>query len=233
MTGGYYDLHIHSCLSPCASDDMTPASIAGMASLKQLSFIALTDHNCGRNLPAMARAAEEYGLIFRPGIEATTSEGVHVLPYFRDVRAALEFGDMVYASLPDIANRPEIFGRQIVMNENDEPVCELPKLLLQAAPFSIEEIVRRAQEAGGCAIPAHVNRTSFSVLSNLGFMPPGLFRAAEVSPDLPCPPLDDALYIFHSSDAHQLGDISEPRNLLSNIHNPSEFVDFILNFGIN
>ncbi|NLT99019.1 MAG: phosphoesterase, partial [Christensenellaceae bacterium] len=186
MTGGYYDLHIHSCLSPCASDDMTPANIAGMASLKQLSFIALTDHNCGRNLPAMARAAEEYGLIFLPGIEVTTSEEVHVLTYFRDVRAALEFGDMVYASLPDIANRPEIFGRQIVMNENDEPVCELPKLLLQAAPFSIEEIVRRAQEAGGCAIPAHVNRTSFSVLSNLGFMPPGLFRAAEVSPDLPC-----------------------------------------------
>ncbi|NLT97825.1 MAG: hypothetical protein GXW96_06710, partial [Christensenellaceae bacterium] len=172
-------------------------------------------------------------LIFLPGIEVTTSEEVHVLPYFRDVRAALEFGDMVYASLPDIANRPEIFGRQIVMSENDEPVCELPKLLLQATPFSIEDFDRRAQEAGGCAIPAHVNRASFSVLANLGFMPPGLFRAAEVSPNLPCPPLDDALYILHSSDAHQLGDISEPRNLLSNIHNPSEFVDFILNFGIN
>lgn len=119
------------------------------------------------------------------------------------------------------------------MNENDEPTCELPKLLLQAAPFSIEEIVRRAQEAGGCAIPAHVNRTSFSVLANLGFMPPGLFRAAEVSPDLPCPPLNDALYILHSSDAHNLGDISEPHNLLSNIHNPSEFIDFILNFSTN
>lgn len=233
MTGGYYDLHIHSCLSPCASDDMTPANIAGMASLKQLSFVALTDHNCGRNLPAMAHAAAEYGLTFLPGIEVTTAEEVHVLTYFRDVKAALEFGDMVYASLPDIANRPEIFGRQVVMNENDEPVCELPKLLLQATPFSIEEIVRRTQEAGGCAIPAHVNRASFSVLANLGFMPPGLFRAAEVSPDLPCPPLDDALYILNSSDAHNLGDISEPHNLLSNIHNPSEFIDFILNFGTN
>jgi hypothetical protein len=233
MTGGYYDLHIHSCLSPCASDDMTPANIAGMASLKQLSFIALTDHNCGRNLPAMARASAEYGLVFLPGIEVTTAEEVHVLTYFRDVKTALDFGNMVYASLPDITNRPEIFGRQIVMSENDEPVCELPKLLLQATPFSIEDVDRRAQEAGGCAIPAHVNRASFSVLANLGFMPPGLFRAAEVSPNLPCPPLDDALYILHSSDAHNLGDISEPINLLSNIHNPSEFIDFILNFGTN
>jgi hypothetical protein len=233
MTGGYYDLHIHSCLSPCASDDMTPLNIAGMASLKELAFVALTDHNCGRNLPAMARAAAEYGLVFLPGIEVTTAEEVHVLTYFRDVHTALEFGDMIYASLPDIANRPEIFGRQIVIDENDAPVCELPKLLLQATPFSIEELVHRTQEAGGCAIPAHVNRSSFSVLANLGFMPPGLFRAAEVSLDLPCPPLSEALFILHSSDAHSLGDVSEPVNQLINIDNPSEFIDFIVSFDTN
>jgi hypothetical protein len=232
MTGGYYDLHIHSCLSPCASDDMTPANIAGMASLKELSFVALTDHNCGRNLPAMARAAAEYGLVFLPGIEVTTAEEVHVLTYFRDVDTALEFSDMIYASLPDIANRPEIFGRQIVMDENDEPVCELPKLLLQATPFSIETLVHRVQDAGGCAIPAHVNRSSFSVLANLGFMPPGLFRAAEVSSALPCPPLNEALFLLHSSDAHSLGDISEPSNRLNGIHNPSDFIDFIINLDI-
>jgi hypothetical protein len=233
MTGGYYDLHIHSCLSPCASDDMTPSNIAGMASLKGLSLIALTDHNCGRNLPAMAQAAAEFGLTFIPGIEVTTVEEVHVLTYFHDSDTALEFGDMIYESLPDIANRPEIFGHQVVMGDDDKPTGELPKLLLQASPFSIEEIVRLTRNTGGCAVPAHINRTSFSVMSNLGFMPHGLFSTVEVAAALPCPPLDESIFIIHSSDAHSLGDISEPIHRLYFLHNSSEFVDFLKYFDTN
>lgn len=232
MTGGYYDLHIHSCLSPCASDDMSPSNIAGMASIKGLSLVSLTDHNSGRNLKAMSKAASEFELVFIPGIEVTTIEEVHVLTYFKDVQTAVEFGDMLYKALPDISNRPDIFGHQIIMDENDRPAGFLDKLLLQSAPFSIEEIVRLVSDAGGCTVPAHINRESFSLLANLGFMPPGLFRAAEVSLNLPCPVLGVPVFIFHSSDAHSLGDISEPAQSLSSIHNPSDFVDFINNIDI-
>jgi len=227
MTGGFYDLHIHSCLSPCASDDMTPSNIAGMASIKGLSLIALTDHNSGYNLLAMEKAAAEFDLVFIPGIEVTTVEEVHVLTYFKDTKTAYTFGEMLYNSLPDIANRPGIFGRQIVMDEDDKPVRELPKLLLQATPFSIDDIARMAFEAGGCAVPAHINRDSFSVLSNLGFMPSGLFNAVEVAAGLPCPPVDASLLILHSSDAHNLGDISEPINRLDSAKNASEFVEMV------
>ena len=227
MTGGYYDLHIHSCLSPCASDDMTPSNIAGMASIKGLSIISLTDHNTGRNLSAMAKAASEFGLVFIPGIEATSIEEVHVLTYFKEVFDAVTFGDMIYDSLPDIPNRPDIFGHQVIMNDNDEPAGELNKLLLQATPFSIDELTQLAVKSGGCAIPAHINRDSFSVLANLGFLPSGLFQAVEVSSGLPCPSLDPYLYILHSSDAHNLGDISEPLHTIKNIHNSTQFVDYV------
>ena len=166
MSGGFYDLHIHSCLSPCASDDMSPCNIAGMASIKGLSLISLTDHNSGRNLKAMDKVASEFGLIFIPGIEVTTVEEVHVLTYFKETNAAIEFGELLYNSLPDITNRPDIFGRQLIMDENDETAGELGKLLLQATPYSLEEIVGLTRDAGGCAVPAHINRDSFSVFAN-------------------------------------------------------------------
>lgn len=221
-----YDLHIHSCLSPCASDDMTPANIAAMAKLKGLSVISLTDHNCGANLPAMDKAAKQNGLIFIPGIEVTTREEVHVLVYFADLSPAVRFADTVYSSLPDIGNRPDIFGSQIKMDENDRPAGTLQKLLLQASPYSIEEIVDMAKLSGGCAVPAHINRDSFSVLSNLGFIPEGLFKAVEAVKGLPCPPLSPEYKVLYSSDAHQLGDISEPLYALP-LTDAQDFLRFI------
>jgi len=225
----YYDLHIHSCLSPCASDDMTPANIAGMAHIKGLSLIALTDHNAGHNLPAMAKAAREYGLIFVPGIEVTTVEEVHVLTYFADVDAAVTFGKTLYTALPDIQNRPDIFGNQIVMDKADNKTGTLDKLLLQATPFSVDDIVRMAKSNGGCAVPAHINRDSFSIFANLGFLPPKLFGCVEVAKGLPCPDLDTSLEVLHSSDAHNLGTISEPLETLDSISDAKEFVYFVNN----
>ncbi len=205
----YYDLHIHSCLSPCADDDMTPANIAAMARLKGLGMIALTDHNVGGNLIAMDRAARDNGLIFVPGVEATSREEVHVLVYFSGLNAALHFTQKLYNSLPDIANRPELFGHQWMLDENEAPAGELSKLLLQATPYGIEELAAMACDAGGVAVPAHVNRESFSVISNLGFIPPGLFSAVEVAQDLPCPLFKAPYRILCSSDSHNLGSISE------------------------
>lgn len=225
-----YDLHIHSCLSPCASDDMTPANIAGMAHIKGLSLISLTDHNTGANLPAMAEAADAYGLIFVPGIEVTTSEEVHVLTYFADVNTAVNFGDALYHSLPDIQNRPDIFGNQLIMDAADNVTGALPKLLLQATPYTLDAIVRMAKRDGGCAVPAHINRDSFSLLANLGFIPDGLFQCVEVAKSLPSPVLPCEYRVLHSSDAHELGAIAEPLETLCGIACAADFIDYVNNF---
>lgn len=231
MSGGY-DLHIHSCLSPCACDDMTPANIAGMAHVKGLSLIALTDHNCGFNLPAMSAAAEARGLVFVPGVEVNTREEAHVLAYFGDVGDAARFGEQMYASLPDIKHRPDIFGRQIVMDLDDSAARELDKLLLAATPYTLDTLVPMIRRQGGCAVPAHINRGSFSVFSNLGYLPRGLFGCVEVTKALPCPPLDAGLFVLHSSDAHRLDDIAEPVHRLDNIGSAKDFVHFVNNFKI-
>ena len=115
----FVDLHMHSCLSPCADDDMTPANICGMAHIKGLDAIAVTDHNTGRNLPYVKEAADYYGLIFLPGMEITTKEEVHLLGYFRDVDTAVEVGEIFCSHLPKMKNKPDFFGTQFVMNTDD------------------------------------------------------------------------------------------------------------------
>lgn len=220
----YYDLHIHSCLSPCADDDMTPGNIAGMAKLKGLSMIALTDHNSGGNLAAMDAAAREAGLVFVPGVEATSREEAHILIYFAALGDAQRFTQNLYDSLPDIANRPELFGRQLLIDERDQPAGELGKLLLQATPYSVDELALKARAAGGAAVPAHINRDSFSILSNLGFIPPGLFCFVEVAQGLPCPDIGGGYQILHSSDAHTLGAISEAVHWLCGVKTAQDFI---------
>jgi 3',5'-nucleoside bisphosphate phosphatase len=220
----YYDLHIHSCLSPCADDDMTPANIAGMARLKGLGMISLTDHNTGGNLIAMDKAARENGLVFVPGVEATSREEVHILIYFASLSEALRFTRDLCDSLPETANRPELFGRQLLIGEDDQPAGELTKLLLQATPYSVDELALRAQAAGGVAVPAHINRDSFSIISNLGFLPPGLFKTVEITQGLPSPDIGDSCHILHSSDAHNLGSISEAVHSLSGVKTAKDLI---------
>lgn len=219
-----YDLHIHSCLSPGADDDMTPANIVGMAKLKELSMISLTDHNCGNNLEAMAYEMQSTDMIFIPGIEVTSFEEVHLLVYFEHVNTAVGFSEMIYNSLPNVDNRPDIFGNQIIINNQDVEIGSLNKLLLQATPFSIDEIVKQANKVGGCVVPAHINRSSNSLLSNLGCIPKNLFNWVEIFNGIPCPPIDERLRVLYSSDAHRLGDISEPNQYLENIFLPKDLI---------
>lgn len=223
-----YDLHIHSCLSPCGSFDMTPANIAGMAYVKGLSIISLTDHNTGGNLAAMAKAAAEYNLVFIPGIEVTTVEEVHVLVYFATLEQSLPFCNAIYQTLPEIPNRPDIFGEQILMDNADHIIGALDKLLLQATPYTLEQIADMATAAGGSAVPAHINRDSFSLLNNIGYIPDGLFNAVEISPRFPKPSIDQSLKTLTSSDAHRLGDISEPDNKIPNVQAPEHLVSWLL-----
>ena len=111
----YYDLHIHSCLSPCGDQDMTPANIAGMAAIKGLDVIAVTDHNSCKNCPAVLAAAREYGVLAIPGMEICTQEEVHAVCLFSELEAAMDFDDYVYQRLLPVENRPDIFGKQEII----------------------------------------------------------------------------------------------------------------------
>lgn len=205
------DLHIHSCLSPCAGVEMTPNNIAAMASLKGLEAIAVCDHNSALNLPACEKAALRCGLVFLPGLEVTTSEEVHVLTFFADVESALDFGERLYKSIPNVMNKPEFFGEQLVMNEADELIRVENKLLPQASALTIDELVNACRKFNGVPVPAHINRQAHSLLANLGFIPPELkFTAIEAYSWIPLSVENSERYhIIYDSDAHCLGNISE------------------------
>lgn len=206
----WVDLHMHSCLSPCADDDMTPANICGMAHIKGLDAIAVTDHNTARNLPYVKEAADYYGLILLPGMEITTKEEVHLLGYFRDVETAVEVGEIFSSHLPPMKNKPDYFGNQLVMNTDDEVVDVEERLLIGATDLDLAECTRIIREHGGAAVPAHINR-GHGLLVNLGLFPDEPeFPVVEVRPELP---VNEKLVAgrqrLWSSDAHHLGDILE------------------------
>ena len=205
----FADLHMHSCLSPCGSDDMTPANLCGMAMLKGLQMIALTDHNTARNLPAAQACADAYGLLLIPGMEITTREEVHLLGYFPTVERALDFSEFLRPHMPPKKNKPSFFGNQLVMDEDDNVIAEEDELLIGASDLPLSALVGLIREADGVPVPAHINRGSNGLLINLGFVPQDLdLTAVEVWRDLPCPhtPQEGRL-VLHSSDAHYLGDI--------------------------
>ncbi|MDO4739948.1 MAG: histidinol-phosphatase [Eubacteriales bacterium] len=205
------DLHIHSCLSPCGDELMTPNNIVGMSKLKELDMIAVTDHNTAMHLPAVKAVADVMGLAILPGLELTTREEAHLLAYFQTVEEAVAFSQEIYPFLPAIPNKPELFGPQTELNEDDEPVREEPKLLISALEKGVDELAVMITERGGLAVPAHINRSANGILNALGFLPPGLpFAALEVARDFPLPQkgLPDLPHL-HSSDAHYLENILE------------------------
>ncbi len=210
------DLHLHSCLSPCGDELMTPNNIVNMAYIKGLDMIAVADHNTARHLPAVAKAAKAVGVGLLPAMELTTMEEVHLLAYFRTVEEALEFSDVIYPHLPPIKNRPAIFGEQLELDEDDEPVRSEDKLLISALDLSINELTAMILDAGALAVPAHINRGANGLLQALGFIPPGVaFSALEVAIGMPLPHkgMPDMIHL-HSSDAHYLENMFERQEFL-------------------
>ncbi|NLY43201.1 MAG: PHP domain-containing protein [Clostridiaceae bacterium] len=213
----YIDLHIHSALSPCGDEDMTPNNIVNMAALKGLDFIAVTDHNAVGNTQAIMECAQDKGIIAVPGMEVQTSEEVHVLCLFPDLESAVEIENLVQRHLPAFKNRPDIFGPQVLYNSKDEVIGYEDKLLVTATALPIHRIKYEVEKVGGVAIPAHIDKNSFSIISNLGFIPDELgFTAVEVSKRVDKKeyarqnPGIEKYRILCNSDAHYLWDISEP-----------------------
>ncbi len=210
------DLHLHSCLSPCGDELMTPNNIVNMARIKGLDVIAVTDHNSASNLPAIQAVADRAGVVLLPGIEAETAEEVHCLCYFAAVDAALSFGETLRAHLPGIRNNPDFFGEQIVMDENDEPAGREDLLLIQATDIPLDALNSLCMERGGLCVPAHINRGANGLLMTLGMLPADVvFAALEVSRSAPAPSAPLGEYkVIYSSDAHRLEDIFERDHFL-------------------
>lgn len=212
-----YDLHIHSCLSPCGDEDMLPSNIVGMAALKELDVIAVTDHNSCGNCPAVMKLAEAYGVTAIPGMELTTEEEVHVVCLFPALDNAMEFDKYVHQCMLPFPNDEEVFGRQLFVDEDDNIIAKEPYLLINATSIDFESVHGLVTEYGGIMIPAHIDKSSTSLLSNLGFIPPdSKFTCAEVKHiGFMDKLLEDNPYlkncnIIHDSDAHYLEHIHEP-----------------------
>ncbi len=211
----YYDFHIHSCLSPCGDSEMTPNNLVNMAQLTGLSAIALTDHNTCQNCAAAAAVAQEIGMIFLPGMELCTAEEAHVVCLFPTLDAAQTFEKLVASQLPPIQNRPEIFGEQLVCDEQDRVIGTYDILLTTASSISVDSVVALVRSLGGTAFPAHIDRPSYSVTASLGDLPPLGFTAIEITasgnvndlqaryPEIVGKPL------LQNSDAHRLEDIQD------------------------
>ncbi len=206
-----YDLHLHSCLSPCGDVDMTPNNIVGMAKLLGYEIIALTDHNSCLNTPAAVKAGEKLGITVVPGMELCTREEAHVVCLFPTVEAALDFGKLIHEKSPHILNRPEIFGEQLVLDEEDRIVGKEEKLLIAAADVGIYEVLPLARSYGGTAFPAHVDKDSYSITASLGEIPLEIgFTCAELSPRadrekvMKMYPALTSLRLLQDSDSHYL-----------------------------
>ena len=213
----YYDFHIHSCLSPCGDDEMTPQNIVGMAALAGYNVIAVADHNSTLNCKAVEEAAKQAGLLAVPAMELTTKEEVHILCLLPNLDMAEQFGQYVYAKLPDIKNRADIFGRQLCVDAEGQIIAEEDRLLLSATDIGIYEVYDLVRSYGGTAIPAHLDRKSFSVISNLGFYDDAMqFPAVELTANCDIQAFKQAHNIslphLINSDAHNLEQIPDAVN---------------------
>jgi len=212
----YYDLHIHSCLSPCADDDNTPNNIAGMATLCGLNIVALTDHNSAKNCPAFFTACKRYGLIPIAGMELTTSEDIHIICLFEDINNALEFDKWLDDYRIPIKNRVEVYGQQMVLDGEDNLLEVVDNLLSNATTISVDEVPGAVSKFGGICYPAHIDRQANGIIATLGILPDikGMapcveFHSNEKITDYKQKYELDGKNIIVSSDTHYLTDMRD------------------------
>ncbi len=222
MTELFYDLHIHSCLSPCGSDESVPGDIAMLAGMLGLNAVALTDHNSCKNCPAFFAAADEAGIIPIAGMELTTSEEIHVLCLFSELERAMAFDEYVHSQLMPVKNRPEIFGNQFITDRfgnvtGTEEIC-----LINASAIDIYSLAPLMKEYDGIMVPAHIDRSAFSLIAALGFVPDDCgfdcveIKYPEAVENLKIKhPYISRCRIIHDSDAHYLENISLPVRKIS------------------
>jgi hypothetical protein len=209
------DLHIHTCLSPCAELNMGPKAIVEKALQHGLDVIGISDHNSSENVPAVMKAAQDRNLTVLPGMEVTSKEEVHILAVFDSVDRALQLQEIVYKHLHG-ENNTEAFGLQVVVNEDHDVLGFNKRLLAGATELSVEQVVDSIAALEGLAIAAHVDRETFGILGQLGFVPEELHLdalelSANTSPEEAKRRFPEyAGYAFvRSSDAHSATEIGK------------------------
>lgn len=210
------DLHIHSCLSPCAEVDMTPRRIIDRALEKGIDIIAISDHNSAENLEVAMKIADGKDIEVLPAMEITSYEEAHILAVFRSVESAVVMQKIIYAKLPDGTNDERSLGYQLVVNENDEIIEFNKRLLIGTTGIPAKDLIDTVHSLGGLAVASHIDRDFFSVISQLGFIPVDMrFDALEISANTG---MDRAKQRFGeyghipwitSSDAHSLNNIGK------------------------
>mgnify|MGYP001615262694 FL=1 len=210
------DLHIHTCLSPCADIGMTPLRIIEKAASLGLNIIAISDHNSAENAEVARRLGMEKGINAIPGMEITSSEEVHVLGLFRHIEDALKMQNIVYENLQPGENDEKVFGMQVVVNEEEEVLGFNRRLLIGATRLSVNNLVETIHSFDGIAIAAHIDREGFGIISQLGFIPSDLkLDALEISSRVPIEEAESRFKEYShipwivSSDAHSLNDIGK------------------------
>jgi hypothetical protein len=216
MLGKYrIDLHVHTCLSPCADNGMVPPAIVRQAARAGLQAIGICDHNSAANVAAVQSAGAGLGLAVLAGMEVTSREELHLLAFFESAAELESFAALIAAHLSG-TNEPLLFGDQIVANERGEPLELEEKLLAGAADLGAAELAEAARRRHGLVIAAHIDREAFSILSQLGFIPPELsLDAVELSVHAGTegPYRSHGYPIVRSSDAHFLEDIGRASSL--------------------
>lgn len=208
-----YDFHIHTALSPCALEEMSPNNIVNMALISELDAIAITDHNSAGNVETTLKVAKDTDLVVIPGMEVETKEEIHVVCLFSDLNSVYNMQKMIYEHLPMLKNKPKVLGKQLLFDTDDEIIGEEERLLSFATSLSFEEVIELTWKNGGIAIPAHIDRPSYSVISNLGMLPPNerltYLEVSKYGDYIKLCNQYNAYHVIQSSDAHELGHIGE------------------------
>ena len=204
------DLHLHSCLSPCGELENYPSRIVAKALATGLDIIAVTDHNTGENAAATIAAARGTPLTVLPGMEIASAEEVHILGLFESIEDLLPVQDVVFRELPEVPAGASFVAEQVVVDAEDGVSGFSPRFLMAATRLDVRGVVELIHRRRGLAIAAHIDRPSFSLISQLGFVPPGLaLDALEVSPLTTFAEAraglasDEALPLVRFSDAHR------------------------------
>lgn len=217
------DFHVHTLLSPCAEIEMTPHHIVMRAAEAGVNMLAVTDHNASANVEAALLCAERYGIKVFPGMEVECKEEAHILTLFDDLAALEKWQCVVDGAMSGMQNRPERFGAQFVVDDDDNFVREEERMLLGPLKLSAEEVITTVNALGGLCIAAHVDKSAYSLLAQLGFLPSDMgLAAAEISrnrlrelEERKLQFLLGGLPYVTDSDAHMMDDfLSGPKNKL-------------------
>jgi hypothetical protein len=203
-------------LSPCGDLEMSPKNIVNQAFEKNINIIGITDHNATRHCRLISEIAKERDIFVLCGAEVTTKEEVHCLCFMPDFEKLEVFQDYLEYHLPDIKNDVNMFGYQVQVDLDEQIVYEEEKLLISALDQSIGQIEEKVHQLGGIFIPAHINRTAFGLISQLGFVPDDLnYDALEISKHISLPkfllqnPYLKSKTFIQSSDAHFIENLGE------------------------